>query len=210
MQILKKLRFFGTSLAIMCCSLPLLVDAAQAYNIDEHASLPPPAAKAIGYKRTLRNYSIPDVTLIDFDERPIRLREFLTTSDPVMMNFIFTTCSTICPVTTQVLADVSSNMGGDGKRLRLISISIDPENDTPLQLKAYARSFKAGARWKFLTGRTEDVKTVLRALESDRGDKMNHLPVTLMRLGQGQSWVRIDGFATPDELIREYRRVVVQ
>lgn len=210
MKVLKKLRFFCTSMAIMCCSLPSQIDAAQAYNVAEHASLPLSAAKAIGYKRTLRNYSIPDVTLIDFDERPIRLREFLTTSDPVMMNFVFTTCSTICPVTTQVLADVSSNLGGDGGRLRLISISIDPENDTPLQLKAYARSFKAGERWKFLTGRVEDVKAVLRALESDRGDKMNHSPVTLIRHRQGQSWVRIDGFATPAELIGEYRRVVVQ
>ena len=100
--------------------------------------------------------------------------------------------------------------GGDSKRLRLISISIDPENDTPLQLKAYAKSFQAGERWKFLTGSTQDVKAVLMALDSYRGNKMNHEPVTLMRQAAAKSWVRIDGFATPDELVREYRRAISQ
>lgn len=208
MNILKRRSVFSILLVVLSNGLLLLTDTAHAHTVAEHAFQSVPAGPGVSYKRSLRTYSIPDVTLTDFDGTPIRLREFLTTSDPVMMNFIFTTCSTICPVTTKVLSDVSAKMGGDGKRLRMISISIDPENDTPLQLKAYAKSFQASERWKFLTGRTEDVKTVLRALESDRGDKMNHTPVTLMRQASGQSWVRIDGFATPDELIREYRKVV--
>jgi protein SCO1 len=204
----KRTNFCFISLVVMASALLLIVGIAQAHTFAEHANQSVSAGQAGTYKRSMRSYSIPDVTLTDFDERPIRLREFLSSSDPVMLNFIFTTCSTICPVTTQVLSEVSDKIGRSGGRLRMISISIDPENDTPLQLKAYARSFKAGERWKFLTGRTEDVKTVLRALESDRGDKMNHLPVTLMRQGAGQSWIRIDGFATPDELLREYRKVV--
>jgi len=178
-----------------------------AHNGADHATSAG-GAEGTGYKRTVKTYAIPDVTLTDFDDRPVKLRDLLATNDPVMVNFIFTTCSTICPVTTKVLSDMPTRLGGEGKRLRMISISIDPENDTPLQLKAYARSFQAGDRWKFLTGRVKDVKAVQLAFDNYRDDKMAHEPVTLMRHSSGEKWIRIDGFATPEELYREYRKMV--
>jgi len=180
---------------------------AQAHNVAGH-SVSISGGEAIGYKRLVKSFLIPDVVLTDFDDRPVKLRELLATNDPVMVNFIFTTCSTICPVTTKVLSEMPARLGGEGKRLRMISISIDPENDTPLQLKAYARSFQAGERWKFLTGRVQDVKAVQLAFDTYRGDKMTHEPVTLMRQSLDKMWVRIEGFATPDELAREYRKLV--
>lgn len=192
----------------MGCSLCSYSTAVTAHTAAEHLAQTV-SVDTVGYKRTVKTYAIPDVMLTDYDNHSIRLRDLLASSDPVMMNFIFTTCSTICPVTTKVLSEVSARLGSDSRRLRMISISIDPENDTPLQLKAYARSFEAGERWKFLTGNTQDVKTVLMALESYRGDKMNHEPVTLMRQASAKVWVRIDGFATPDELVREFGKVVV-
>jgi protein SCO1/2 len=127
-----------------------------------------------------------------------------------MLNFVFTTCRTVCPVTTKVLADVPALLGREARRLRLVSISIDPENDTPLQLKAYARSFQAGERWQFLTGRIQDIKQVQIAFDSYDSDKMNHVPVTLMRPAFGTHWIRIDGFATPEQLVLEYRKPVAQ
>lgn len=162
---------------------------------------------ADGYQRTVRAYSIPDVVLTDADARPVRLREALATQDPVMLNFVFTTCGTICPVMVRVFSEVPEKLGVASKNLRLISISIDPENDTPAQLKTYARNIGAGPRWQFLTGRVEDVRTVQLAFGNYRGDKMNHEPLTLMRQAPGQPWVRIDGFAGPEQLAREYRRI---
>jgi protein SCO1/2 len=138
------------------------------------------------------------------------LRELLAAKDPVMVNFIFTTCSAICPVMTKVFSDVPAKLGGQAKNLRMISISLDPERDTPRELKAYAKSFQASDRWKFLTGSTQDIKTVLLAFDSYRGDKMNHEPLTLMRQSPGKTWHRLDGFATPDELVREYRKILQQ
>jgi protein SCO1 len=209
---IKQIRMSGKFVLTAVCTLAGALhfpDVAFGHNAQEHVAGSAGTGSAT-YKRSIKTYLIPDVQLTDYDDRPVRLRELLTTGDPVMMNFIFTTCATICPVTTKVLSDVSAKMGGDSKRLRLISISIDPENDTPLQLKAYAKSFQAGERWKFLTGSTQDVKAVLMALDSYRGNKMNHEPVTLMRQAAAKSWVRIDGFATPDELVREYRRAISQ
>lgn len=158
------------------------------------------------YKRSITTYAVPDVVLTDADERPVRLRDLLASKDPVMVNFTFTTCSTICPVMTKVFSDVPARLGSDARQLRMISISIDPENDTPLQLKAYARSLRATERWKFLTGPVDDIKSVLLAFDTYRGNKMNHEPVTLIRPAHGKSWVRIDGFASPDELVDEFRR----
>lgn len=158
------------------------------------------------YLRSVRAYAVPDVVLTDGDARPVRLRELLASNDPVMMNFIFTTCGTICPVMVKVFADVPDRLGAQAKNLRLISISIDPDNDTPAQLKAYAKSFGAGERWKFLTGGAQDIKNLQLAFDGYRGDKMNHEPLTLIRHAQGRPWVRIDGFANPDELVREYRK----
>jgi protein SCO1/2 len=108
---------------------------------------------------------------------------------------------------TRIFARVPAELGEEARRFRLISISIDPEQDTPKQLRAYAERFGAGDRWRFLTGRAEDIVTVERAFDAYRGDKMNHQPLTLLRAGPDRSWVRLDGFASPAELAREYERI---
>lgn len=199
----------GLMLAASCIAgSALLVPAAGlAHDGKEHATKWPGTND---YQRSVRSYSIPDVVLTDADAQPVRLRELLAGNDPIMMNFVFTTCGTVCPVMVKVFSDVPSRMGPAAKNLRMISISIDPDNDTPAQLKSYARSFGAGLQWKFLTGRVQDIKTVQFAFDSYRGDKMNHEPLTLMRHAAGKPWVRIDGFANPDELVREYHKAVVQ
>jgi protein SCO1/2 len=164
------------------------------------------AAGTEGYKRSLlSSVAIPDVVLTDADARPVRLRDLLSTGDAVMVNFIFTTCTTICPVMTQVFADTRAELGGGAKKVRMVSISIDPENDTPARLKAYAHKFGADAHWIFLTGRVEDVASVQRAFNAYSSDKMEHTPLTLFLPARGRSWVRMDGFATPSQLVAEYR-----
>ena len=91
----------------------------------------------------------------------------------------------------------------------MVSISIDPENDTPAQLKAYAQKFGADSHWTFLTGPVQDVAAVQRAFDVYDSDKMNHQPLTLLRTAPGTQWVRIDGFATPEQLAGEYRNTLV-
>jgi protein SCO1/2 len=206
---------FGALAVCVTGSMLLLPVAALGHGAEQQAAQmkkngQTAGAKSDNYRRTVNTYVVPDVVLTDADDRPVRLRELMAGNDPVMMNFVFTTCSTICPVMSKVFAEVPARLGGEAKHLRMISISIDPENDTPLQLKAYAKSFQAGERWKFLTGRTQDIKAVQLAFDSYRGDKMSHEPLTLMRQAPGKPWVRLDGFASPDQLVREYRKVLQQ
>lgn len=185
---------------------------AWAHDSAKHAS---PAARVVwpdssGYTRSERAYAIPDVVLTDSDARPVRLRDLLESNEPVMVNFIFTTCGTICPVMVKVFSEVPARLGPDAKKLRMVSISIDPENDTPARLKTYASEHAGAARWKFLTGRVQDIHAIQRAFSSYRGDKMNHEPVTLLHVARGQSWVRIDGFVSATDLASEYRKVVLK
>ncbi len=160
-----------------------------------------------GYTRSERSYAIPDLLLTDSEGRRVRLRELLATDEPVMVNFIFTTCATLCPVMVKVFSEVPARLGADAARLRMVSISIDPEHDTPARLKAYAREYGQGARWTFLTGSVQDINAIQRAFASYRGDKMNHEPVTLLYGAPGRPWVRLDGFASASELAAEFRKV---
>jgi len=162
------------------------------------------------YQRSMRSYAIPDVVLVDADARPVYLRDLLGNDEPVMLNFIFTTCSTVCPVMVKVFADVPSRLGPAGKNLRMISISIDPDNDTPRQLRAWADHVGERVRWRLLTGSVEAIRSVQLAFDNYRGDKMAHEPLTLIRPAGGQSWLRIDGFASPDELASEFGRALAR
>ena len=195
-------------LAVHCAAVGALTlsGVGLAHDAKEHAAHMAKGATA-GYQRSERTYSIPDVALIDRDGRTVRLRELLATQDPVMMNFIFTTCGAICPVMSKVFSEVPASLGAQAGKLRMISISIDPENDTPAKLKSYAKTYGASARWTFLTGRVEDIKAIQLAFDSYRGDKMNHEPLTLLRPAPDKPWVRIDGFASSDALAREYRKL---
>jgi protein SCO1/2 len=127
---------------------------------------------------------------------------------PVFMNFIYTTCTAICPPMSQTFAALQRKLGPDRAKVRMISVSIDPEQDTPKRLAEYAEKFGAGPQWAFYTGSVESSVAVQKAFGAWRGDKMSHTPLTLVRLGPGEEWVRYDGFVTAEQLAQEYRRSV--
>ncbi len=161
---------------------------------------PAPGAEA-SYARSAAEYRLPDVTLVDQAGAPVRLGEALAGAGPVLLQFIFTSCSTICPVMSGTFAAVQEKLPD----VRLVSISIDPEVDTPARLAEYARRFGAGPRWRLLGGRLDDVIAVERAFDAYRGNKMRHEPLTFVHAGPGRPWLRLEGFASVAELAAEVR-----
>ncbi len=155
------------------------------------------------YAASTESYSIPDVELIDQSGTSVSLRTLLQADQPVALNFIFTTCTTICPVMTATFAQMRRELGDAGSDLRLVSISIDPEYDRPDKLKAYSEQFGAGEGWDFLTGDSADIVQVLRSFDSYAGSKMNHQPVTLLKSPDSASWTRLDGLASGKDLAIE-------
>jgi protein SCO1/2 len=161
-----------------------------------------------GYDRSVHEYQLPDLTMLDQAGEEVSVRSVLGPDGPVMVNFIFTTCTTICPVMSATFAQVQKSLGDEADKVRMVSVSIDPEHDTPERLREYAERFDAGPQWDFLTGSLEDSVTVQKALDVYRGNKMNHEPTTLLRRGSDAAWVRMDGLASAADIVSEYRRLV--
>jgi len=151
-------------------------------------------------------YPVPPVRLVRDDGKVVLLPEELNDGRPVVLNFIFTTCSSTCPLMSQTFAQFDSELGADRERVHLMSISTDPEEDTPARLREYAQKFHAGPEWQHYTGTLEASIAAQRAFNVWRGDKMSHTPITLLRAAPGKPWLRIEGFVTPDELLQLYRQ----
>jgi len=158
--------------------------------------------------RSTTDYAIPDVKLVRQDGETVLLSDELSDGRPIALNFIYTTCTTICPLTSQTFAELQAKLGPRQSAVHLVSISIDPEQDTPARLRDYAKKFGAGPAWHFYTGTRAASIATQRAFNVDRGDKMNHAPVTVLRTAPGKPWVRLDGFATSDQMLKELRDTV--
>ena len=174
-------------------------------NHQAHKHHAMPSEKA-SYVRKVASYTIPDVKLLDPNRAGVPLRARLA-EKPVILNFIFTSCGAICPVMSETFSQVQAGLGTERDAVRMVSISIDPEHDTPEALKIYAKRYGAGPQWQMLTGSLANSIAVQRAFDVYRGDIMGHTPVTFLRARAGEPWVRLDGFASAADILREYRQL---
>jgi len=163
---------------------------------------------APGTARQVAEYQLPATQLVRSDGVKIGFPEALDDGRPVALNFIYTSCTAICPVLSHTFAEFQRRLGPERERVHMVSISIDPEEDTPGRLREYAARFDAGPQWEFYTGTVAASSSMQRAFQAWFGDKMHHRPMTFLRAAPGQPWVRLEGFATPDELLAEYRKLV--
>jgi len=159
------------------------------------------------YSRSTHYYSVPNVTLLNQDGKKLNFREFVDSGKPVIIDFIYTTCTTICPVLSVTFTNLRRELGNDADKVQLISISIDPEHDRPEQMKKYLARFKAGKGWDFLTGSREDINRVLKSLDAEVIDKMAHEAVYIMKAPHSGDWVRVKGLLNKGELLNELRRL---
>ncbi len=156
-----------------------------------------------GITRIQTEYKVPEVKLVRADGKTVSLPEELNDGRPVVLNFIFTTCTTICPVMSQTFARLEKMLGADRNKIHLVSITLDPEEDTPARLTEYAQRLQAGPEWQYYTGTVQAIKTTELAFGLLIGNKMAHTPLTLVRIAPGKPWIRFNGFASADDLLWE-------
>ncbi len=161
-------------------------------------------AEKKNYKRTVERYSMPDVTLVNQDGKKVRFKEFIETDQPVVVDFIYGTCTTICPVLSAGYVNLQRKLEPSKKMPRLVSITIDPENDTPKVMKEYLKRYRAQPGWDFLTGSRGDIDKVMKAFNAYIPDKMSHYPINLIRSPKNGSWVRLFGIMSSREFMDEY------
>ena len=146
---------------------------------------------------------IPDATVFDQDGREIKFYTDLVKDKTVAINFIFTTCTAICPVLTATFRRVQQDLGERaGRDVHLISISVDPMTDVPARLKDYSARFKAGPGWTFVTGSKSEIDGLLRALGALAPDKNDHTPMVLIGNDAAGYWTRTYGASPASSLVR--------
>ncbi|AKT37624.1 SCO family protein [Chondromyces crocatus] len=146
---------------------------------------------------------VPDEELLDQDGQAVRLQE-LARDRVLVVNFVFTACTTICAPMTRIFAKLQGELGDALERdVRLVSISLDPAVDTPERLTRFAEPYERRKGWSFLTGSREKVYRVLDGLGGRVPMPAQHTPVTLIGSAGKGRWTRIDGIAPPERLAKE-------
>jgi formylglycine-generating enzyme required for sulfatase activity len=151
--------------------------------------------------------SVPNVTLLNQNGKRISLRTLLDSGNPLVIDFISTRCSSICPILSQGFTDLREKLGKASRPVQLVSISTDPDADGPEQMKEYLEKYKAGEEWNFLTGNRTDITLVMKALDASAGNNVSPLPFYYLHNPNSDEWVRIKGTAGSTELLREIRKM---
>jgi protein SCO1/2 len=170
------------AIILLCCSL--LPRAATAQHMEGPGSR-----------------QLPDVVLLDQDGRSVRFYSDLVKGKAVAINFIYTSCVSFCSMQGERFARLQDLLGPKlGAEVTLISISIDPENDTPAKLKQWADRLNARDGWALLTGDKQEVDTLVKAITGDIARKgMHSLEVYIGHPDKG-SWVRAYSLAEDSRL----------
>lgn len=185
-------------LALLVLSMVVLLAPAQGHT-------PAAGSDAAAVQRSEQRYQVPGVKVLTADGRARSLRSLIDDGRPVVLTFLYTSCTTVCPVTSHVIDEFVRALGSEAPQVNVVSVSIDPDHDTVARLAEHARS--RGAQGSFVTGDPQSSEAVQRAFDAWRGDKMNHDAVIFLRAPASPVWVRLDGLVSPRRLLDEYRRL---
>jgi cytochrome oxidase Cu insertion factor (SCO1/SenC/PrrC family) len=150
----------------------------------------------------LSSLNIPDIPVTDQNGKQLQFYSDLVKGKTVAINFIFTTCTTICPPLTATFRRVQQDLAQTTPAARLISVSVDPATDTPQRLRDFAGKFKAGPGWTFVTGDKVEIDRLLQAFGVSVADKNDHTPMILIGNDAAGYWTRAYGLASPTTLVK--------
>ncbi|HET6851213.1 MAG TPA: SCO family protein [Pyrinomonadaceae bacterium] len=165
----------------------------------------PKSKQHYDYKNTsprelLQRRHLPNVELITQDGKKVRFYDDLVKDKRVVIQFMFTRCKDICPVITHHLVEVQQMLDGRvGRDIFFYSISLSPEEDSPRDLKAFAKKHGTGPGWTFLTGRPEDILNLRKSLgfvyndPKEDADRNNHSGMLMIGTEPLMRWAHCPG-----------------
>ncbi len=146
---------------------------------------------------------ISNLILVDQDGKRVDFYNDLVKGRVVAINFIYTTCPSVCPMQGNQFARLQAMLGNRlGKDVVLISISANPEVDSPQKLKAWLSNYGANQGWTFVTGEKAEIDRLSRALTGDQARTGYHSPVLFIGNYDKGLWRRVYGLAEPERLTR--------
>ena len=143
-----------------------------------------------------------DVELLNQDGEKVRFYTDVLKGKTVVVNAFFTTCTSVCPPMNRSMEKIQEAFGPRvGKDVFLVSLTVDPETDTPARLKEYAAKFHAGRGWTFLTGKKENLDGALYKLGQYVQEKNEHKTVIIVGNEATGLWKKALGLAKVEDLI---------
>jgi protein SCO1 len=187
----------------------LLLTANEGFAVETADNAQPAKAKKHqSYVRSSHAYEIPQVMLTTAHGDQVDVAELFAVQESAIVSFVFTSCAGVCPMISATMASAAKGLDPIDPDYAIYLVSLDPEYDTPERLSSYAERFETGSKVHFLTGEVADIRALLQAVDSvyEGGNKMNHQPITLMRVDNSNEWLRFDGMMTGKAIATEYER----
>lgn len=157
---------------------------------------------------TRRKY-FTDLKLVTHEGKEVRFYSDILRDRIVLISFFYINCKTDSPRQNVVLGRVATLLRERlGKDVHIVSITVDPEHDTPVKLKDYAKVFNAGGGWTFLTGKKENVDWVTYKLGQYAPRPEEHSLIFLAGNVKGDRWLKIGKDAKPDLLVEKILALV--
>ncbi|MEQ1806065.1 MAG: SCO family protein [Burkholderiaceae bacterium] len=190
---------FLSRAAVLCAALAMQGAASAAEDHSRHASHP---AAALPAKPSTVKVRYDDSVLTDRTGKALKLKTDVIAERIVVLDFVYTTCTTVCPVLTALLAEVRQRLDPDAEpEVRFVSITVDPARDTPARLKEYADRHGIEPGWFWLTGPTGRINEVLKGFGAYAPSFEDHPPQVLVGDARSGQWTRFYGFADPKAVL---------
>ena len=157
----------------------------------------PPGDAALSFSSA----KIANSRILDQNGKQLNFYDDLIKGKTVAINFIFTTCTTVCPPLTATFRKVQQTASERGLDVKLVSVSVDPVVDTPERLRAFAEKFNVDQGWTFVTGDKGEIDSLLLSLGAPVTNKNDHTPMILIGNDSMNYWTRAYGLSSPTKLV---------
>jgi len=149
---------------------------------------------------------LPNLPVVTQDGKTLKFYDDVIKGKIVLISFIYTNCPDICPLTTARLTQVEDQLGeAVGRDIFFVSMTVDPERDTPEKLKEFATAFDTGPGWLFLTGKPEDIRAINYKL-GDRSRKLSdHRNEIVLGNDRTGEWARDTALGDLNRLVMTIR-----
>jgi len=194
-------------LAAAAAGLPSLAKAHEhKHPADPAAKSAEPKADRVGAIRV----DVGDAPLLDQDGRTVRMRSDVLAGRVVVVDFVYTSCTTVCPIFSATMAELRKRLvAAPARDIVLVTVTVDPLRDTPRRLKDYAARFgPTGDGWIWLTGSKSNVDTVNKAFGAYTANIDDHPPMVIVGDADAGVWTRFYGFPGVPELEARARELV--
>ncbi len=147
-----------------------------------------------------------DVYVLNQDNQKVRFHDLMQ-NKLVVINFIFTSCEVSCPTLGYHFSFLANEMSEYmGKELQLISVSVDPNVDSPARLKAWSENFGDVPGWVQVTGETNQIEALLKSLQVYSADKTEHSSLVLLGNQISGEWLRMEGLSSISAQVQQLKQ----